>query len=410
MNMKQKMQYIQTLKQTLKLNQKLLKSLDFLTDNIDDINKVVQQVLETNPFLELKSPKNYDTQQFIESISNKRSLKDDLYLQLSACTQPYNKDLMDYLIESLDDNGFLSYPIDQYITDLDIDRKTLDSHLDILRSFEPNGVGAADAIDSIIIQLKNNNKTKSYTLFRDYQDVILTHNYSLIKQKTGLKKEEIDHLFYEIRSCNPFPCNMYSSPQDDYISPDVLIEVEDSNIIITPINQPELIVNDLLYEKVKNDENMKSYFNEAHFLIENLTKRNQTVLFVANALVDIQSGYFLYDDELYPCTLSQLASETGFHESTISRTLNNKYYSFNGEVYPLKQLLVSQTASGDSSDSIKKAIVELVDSEDKEHPLSDNQILKKLEELELHCSRRVIVKYRQQLNIPSSTKRKILLK
>lgn len=408
MNMKQKMQYIQTLKQTLKLNQKLLKSLDFLTDNIDDINKVVQQVLETNPFLELKSPKNYDTQQFIESISNKRSLKDDLYLQLSACTRPYNEDLMDYLIESLDDSGFLSYPIDQYLTDLDIDREMLDAHLDILRSFEPNGVGAADAIDSIIIQLKNNNKTKSYTLFRDYQDVILTQNYSLIKQKTGLKKEEIDHLFYEIRSCNPFPCNKYSSSQDDFISPDILIEVEDSNIMITPINQPELIVNDLLYEKVKNDENMKSYFNDAHFLIENLTKRNQTVLFVANALVDIQSGYFLYDDELYPCTLSQLASETGFHESTISRTLNNKYYSFNGEVYPLKQLLVSQTASGDSSDSIKKAIVELVDSEDKEHPLSDNQILKKLEELELHCSRRVIVKYRQQLNIPSSTKRKVL--
>lgn len=406
--MKQKMQYIQTLKQTLKLNQKLLKSLDFLTDNIDDINKVVQQVLETNPFLELKSPKNYDTQQFIESISNKRSLKDDLYLQLSACTRPYNEDLMDYLIESLDDSGFLSYPIDQYLTDLDIDREMLDAHLDILRSFEPNGVGAADAIDSIIIQLKNNNKTKSYTLFRDYQDVILTQNYSLIKQKTGLKKEEIDHLFYEIRSCNPFPCNMYSSSQDDYIYPDILIEVEDSNIMITPINQPELIVNDLLYEKVKNDENMKSYFNDAHFLIENLTKRNQTVLFVANALVNIQSGYFLYDDELYPCTLAQLASETGFHESTISRTLNNKYYSFNGEVYPLKQLLVSQTASGDSSDSIKKAIVELVDSEDKEHPLSDNQILKKLEELELHCSRRVIVKYRQQLNIPSSTKRKVL--
>ena len=406
--MKQKMQYIQTLKQTLKLNQKLLKSLDFLTDNINDINKVVQQVLETNPFLELKSPKNYDTQQFIESISNKRSLKDDLYLQLSACTRPYNEDLMDYLIESLDDSGFLSYPIDQYLTDLDIDREMLDAHLDILRSFEPNGVGAADAIDSIIIQLKNNNKIKSYTLFRDYQDVILTQNYSLIKQKTGLKKEEIDHLFCEIRSCNPFPCNMYNSSQDDYISPDILIEVEDSNIMITPINQPELIVNDLLYEKVKNDENMKSYFNDAHFLIENLTKRNQTVLFVANALVDIQSGYFLYDDELYPCTLSQLASETGFHESTISRTLNNKYYSFNGEVYPLKQLLVSQTASGDSSDSIKKAIVELVDSEDKEHPLSDNQILKKLEELELHCSRRVIVKYRQQLNIPSSTKRKVL--
>ena len=203
---------------------------------------------------------------------------------------------------------------------------------------------------------------------------------------------------------------MYNTFHDDYVSPDILIEVENSDITITPINQPALMVNDTLYEKVKNDENMKAYFNEAHFLMENMTKRNQTVLIVANALVNIQSGYFLYDDELYPCTLSQLASETGFHESTISRTLNNKYYSFNGEAYPLKKLLVSQTASGDSSDSIKKAIVELVDDEDKEHPLSDNQILKKLEELELHCSRRVIVKYRSQLNIPSSTKRKVLKK
>ena len=393
MNMKQKMQYIQTLKQTLKLNQKLLKSLDFLTDNIDDINKAIQDILETNPFLELKSSKNYDNQQFIESISNKRSLKDDLYYQLYAYTHPYNEDVMTYLIESLDDSGFLSYNLDQYMSDLHIDQDMLDAHLDILRSFEPNGVGASDAIDSILIQLKNNNKTKTYTLFRDYQDVILTQN-----------------LFCEIRSCNPFPCNMYNTFHDDYVSPDILIEVENSDITITPINQPALMVNDTLYEKVKNDENMKAYFNEAHFLMENMTKRNQTVLIVANALVNIQSGYFLYDDELYPCTLSQLASETGFHESTISRTLNNKYYSFNGEAYPLKKLLVSQTASGDSSDSIKKAIVELVDDEDKEHPLSDNQILKKLEELELHCSRRVIVKYRQQLNIPSSTKRKVLKK
>ena len=244
---------------------------------------------------------------------------------------------------------------------------------------------------------------------KNFDEISLEDHYKLYEEK-GLNKKEIDHLFYEIRSCNPFPCNMYNTSHDDYVSPDILIEVENSDITITPINQPALMVNDILYEKVKNDENMKAYFNEAHFLMENMTKRNQTVLIVANALVNIQSGYFLYDDELYPCTLSQLASETGFHESTISRTLNNKYYSFNGEVYPLKKLLVSQTASGDSSDSIKKAIVELVDNEDKEHPLSDNQILKKLEELELHCSRRVIVKYRQQLNIPSSTKRKMLKK
>ncbi len=105
-------------------------------------------------FLELKSSKNYDNQQFIESISNKRSLKDDLYYQLYAYTHPYNEDVMTYLIESLDDSGFLSYNLDQYMSDLHIDQDMLDAHLDILRSFEPNGVGASDAIDSILIQLK----------------------------------------------------------------------------------------------------------------------------------------------------------------------------------------------------------------------------------------------------------------
>ena len=281
-------------------------------------------------------------------------------------------------------------------------------HEEFIRKSIDELLSEIDTIKGEMILIIEGNKIDTEEC-KNFDEISLEDHYKLYEEK-GLNKKEIDHLFYEIRSCNPFPCNMYNTFHDDYVSPDILIEVENSDITITPINQPALMVNDTLYEKVKNDENMKAYFNEAHFLMENMTKRNQTVLIVANALVNIQSGYFLYDDELYPCTLSQLASETGFHESTISRTLNNKYYSFNGEAYPLKKLLVSQTASGDSSDSIKKAIVELVDDEDKEHPLSDNQILKKLEELELHCSRRVIVKYRQQLNIPSSTKRKMLKK
>jgi len=408
MILKQTFHYNQTLKQTLKLNQKILKSLDFLKENTDDINKLVQKVLETNPFIESKSTVNYDSQQFIESFSSTHTLKEDLYYQLSALSYTYDQSIMEYLIESLDDAGFLSYPINQYLNDLNINEDTLSKHLNILQSLEPCGVGAEDAIDSILIQLKRNNKMKSYTIFNKFKDTILTQNYSLIKKETGLKKEEIDHLYYEIRSCNPFPCNNYNTSNDRYISPDIAISVEDSNILITPVNQPDIMINDKLFEEVKNNKKMKEYFNEANFLIENLTKRNQTVLLVANELVKIQEGYFLYDDELMPCTLSQLSNKIGFHESTISRTLNNKYYTFHGETYPLKNLLVSQTTSGDSSDSIKKAILEIVSNEDKTHPLSDNKILTKLNELELHCSRRVITKYRQQLQIPSSSKRKQL--
>lgn len=77
---------------------------------------------------------------------------------------------------------------------------------------------------------------------------------------------------------------------------------------------------------------------------------------VANELVDLQKSYFLYNDELVSCTLADLAQKCGFHESTISRTLHHKYYRFNNEVYPLKNLLVSKTLSGDSSDSIKRQL------------------------------------------------------
>lgn len=151
---------------------------------------------------------------------------------------------------------------------------------------------------------------------------------------------------------------------------------------------------------------MKKYFKEATFIVEYLTKRNQTLLMIANELVKIQQGYFLYNDELLSCTLSDLATLCGYHESTISRTVNHKYYMFNNEVYPLKNLLVSKTSSGDSSDAIKKAIIDIVNNENKNKPLSDENIVEQLQKLDLYCSRRVISKYRKQLNIPSSSKRK----
>lgn len=138
--------------------------------------------------------------------------------------------------------------------------------------------------------------------------------------------------------------------------------------MIEPINQPNVVINNDLYDAVRDNDKMKEYFKEATFIVENLTKRNQTLLMIANELVKIQQGYFLYNDELQPCTLSDLAQLCGYHESTISRTVNQKYYMFNNEVYPLKNLLVSKTNSGDSSDAIKKQLLILSTMKIKRNP------------------------------------------
>lgn len=405
--MKQQLNYHQTLKQTFKLNQKMLHALDFLKVDNNELNKIINEALQSNPFLETRSQLQYQHDQFIENFSTTPTLQNELYKQLLTYSKEYDYKIMTYLIESLNEQGFLSYPKEEYIQTLNISKEVFDHHLSILQSLEPAGVGAQDTLDSICIQLKKLNKLNAYDLMTRYKDIILTQNYSQIEKKTKMTKKEIDTLFDDIRLCNPFPCSAYASDNyQDYILPDIEILVENNQIIIQPINQPDLVVNTNLYEAVKSNSQMKNFFQEASFILENLTKRNSTVLMITNQLVKIQKSYFLYHDELVPCTLNDLATYCGYHESTISRTINQKYYLFNNEIYPLKTLLVSKTNSGDSSDSIKKAMVLLIENEDKRQPLSDENIVEKLAEMDLYCSRRVIAKYRSQLKIPASSKRK----
>lgn len=159
-------------------------------------------------------------------------------------------------------------------------------------------------------------------------------------------------------------------------------------------------------EKNELSEELKKYFNQAKFMIDSLHRRNKTLLIIANELFEIQKYHFLYQDELKACTLKELSVQTGFSQSTISRTLHEKYYLFQGKLYPLSDLLISSTKSGSSKDAIIKAIQTYIENEDKKQPLQDEQLQQKLENIELFASRRTIAKYREQLNIPNSKNRK----
>lgn len=404
--MKQKLNFNNTLKQTFKLNQTIINSLDFLKIDNNELAKLINEALQTNPFLETHNFYNQQDNNYLESISAPSSLSDDLYKQLLTISFSYDKQIMSFLIDSLNNSGFLSYSENEYLDSLNISKNDFYYHLRILQSLEPIGVGAFDIIDSICIQLKHLHKEKTCQLLKKHKNTILSYNYQKIQDATHLSKIEIDQLFNDIRLCNPYPCSQYNNEHNNYITPDIEIYIEDQQIFIQPVNQPNVVVNNVLYNAVKNNDTMRDYFKNASFIVENLTKRNQTLLMITNELVRIQQGYFLYGDELQPCTLSNLARICGYHESTISRTVNQKYYMFNNEVYPLKNLLVSKTNSGDSSDAIKKAIIDIIHHENKYKPFSDENIVEQLEKLDLYCSRRVISKYRKQLNIPSSSKRK----
>lgn len=407
--MNQKIIFSQTLKQTFKLNHTLINSLDFLKLDNYEIAQLISKALQTNPFLEINTNNgekvDYENN-YIENISTSLSLNDELQKQLLTVPLPYDKSIMNFLIDSLNSQGFLSYSEEEYLSFLHINKETFYFHAHILQSLDPSGVGAFDIYDSICIQLRKLKKHNTYKMLRKYKEYILSYNYQNIMTHTSLTKDEIDNIYHDIRLCNLYPCSQYSKDNNNIIQPDISVFIDDNQIMIEPFNQPNIMINHDLYSKVKDNEQMRDYFKNASFLIENINKRNQSLLLISNALVNIQRGHFLYNDELIPCTLRDLSQLCGYHESTISRTLNNKYYLFNNEVYPLKNLMVSKTNMGDSSDAIKKAITLLIENENKNHPLSDQKLVEELAAMDLYCSRRAVTKYREQLQIASSFKRK----
>ena len=254
--MKQKFNFNQTLKQTFKLNQTMINSLDFLKIDNNELAKLINDALQTNPFLETQGFYNKEDDKFLESISSPSSLSVDLYKQLLTISLSYDEHIMSFLINSLNDKGFLSYNESEYLETLKISKKNFYYHLDILQSLEPTGVGAFDIIDSICIQLKALNKNKTYHLLKKYKNTILTYNYQKIQEITQLNKTEINQIFDDIKLCNPYPCSEYNFESDVYISPDIKIYIEDQQILIQPVNQPNVVVNNDLYNAVKDNDKM----------------------------------------------------------------------------------------------------------------------------------------------------------
>ena len=161
-------------------------------------------------------------------------------------------------------------------------------HLELLQSFEPAGVAASDAIDSICIQLKRKGKENAYCLMKNTKILFLRRIIIKSNKQPILHKEKLIFFLKILSNVSHFHVKIIQIKMIFMVLPDIDIIIENENIQIVPINQPNVMVNDHLYQSVRDNEDMKNFFNEAHFLLENLTKRNKTVLMVANELVDLR--------------------------------------------------------------------------------------------------------------------------
>ncbi|PIE47162.1 MAG: RNA polymerase sigma-54 factor [Gammaproteobacteria bacterium] len=361
--------------------------------------------------------------------------------------------IADYLIDSMDDGGFIDINLQELQDNLTalvkfyqwadvVEKDEIEVVLHIIQSCEPNGVGARSLSECLTLQLNKldintPNINNAYELLK-HSELLLANDINALLAKTGLNAHDIEPALALIRTLNPAPGKafintqpIYGSEMESYDVPDVLVNLDDEivaelshkqpnikwRVCLNPDVLPKLRINQEYASLINVDDDstdnqyLKHHLGEAKLFIKSIEERNNNLLKVATAIIKRQQK-FLLDGAIamQPLILKEIADEVGLHESTVSRLTTSKSILTPQGLYPLKYFFSSSLASGTgavSATAICAMIKELILAEDPKKPLSDNAIVQKLDKQQgVSISRRTVAKYRESMNIASSTQRK----
>lgn len=358
---------------------------------------------------------------------------------------PHEQVVMEYLIGSLDEDGFLRKDLDTLCDELaiyhnvDTSRAELERLLATLQQFEPRGIGARSLQECLHIQLVDADHHTPYTALalavvdRCFKDFMNRH-WDVVKQRLKLSDEQFEHVRREITHLNPRPGSALSEAATQgapVIVPDFFVQVTTEGNINVSLNRgdvPQLCVSaafrDSLQQYGTHKANLtrqqkdaytyaKQKVDAAQAFINLLERRRVTLLAVMRGIVQKQRAFFLADDDddaLQPLTLKEIAEMAGIDVSTVSRVTSSKYVQTAYGTYALKHFFSSQftTADGDelSARKVKAALRTLIDAEDKKHPLSDETLAARLKAQGFNVARRTVAKYRDLLGLPTARLRK----
>ncbi|WP_434305318.1 RNA polymerase factor sigma-54 [Clostridium botulinum] len=395
---------------------------------IEDINyKKLIKHLEDNGN-EYCSYSNYNKEEETSPfnfISNEKSLKEYLQEQIIELNEnKYIKSICIYIIENIDDKGYLSVNDEEISEELKVPLDSIKEAIDIVQSLEPDGIGARNLKECLKIQLKKKsiNNSKICEIIDNYLPLVAENRYNVISKKLGISIKKAQEYGDVIKTLQPKPSRgFYTGDEVKYIVPDAYIKKIDNEyyIIMNEELLPKLTVNNLYKEIVLNDtdenavEFVKEKLNSAIFLIKSIENRKSTIYRVLEKILEIQRDYFDFGIEfLKPMTLREIADSLGMHESTISRAIRDKYINTNRGTILIKDLFTTGITANNSTgedisvEFIKKEIKELIDKEDKKKPISDQIICNILNNNGIQISRRTVAKYREELGIQSSKCRK----
>lgn len=333
-----------------------------------------------------------------------------------------------FLVESLNQNGWLDESVEDLAEELGKPVEEVEKALAAVQSLEPAGVGARNLSECLVLQLQRRHEDSELAIriARDYLDPLSKSRYGLIAKSLGVCQEEVRTACDLIRTLNPRPGGGFAARENlVYINPDLFV-----------VNFPdhfELLTNDYFFPdlnisgyycrmlKSTEDNEVKDYLmgkvRQAKWVVHSIEQRRSTLLRCAECILELQEEFFRRGPgHLKPMCLADIAQKVGVHESTVSRTVRDKYLQCASGVYPLSYFFSRSlgapaarpgTEENTSSPDFAKALLKkLIGGEDKHKPLSDQKLCERMAREGCELSRRTVAKYRDELGIPSTTGRK----
>ena len=374
-----------------------------------------------------KAPDDEDSRPQLEA--SHCTLREHLMEQMRVTVQePRDRVLMELIIDALDENGYLEEPLEEIHARLpeeaDVELEELQTALTLLQSFDPIGVGARSASECLALQIKRMpgvplvTRRMAVCIVEKHLAWFAQREFNKLKKALDCDDEDLREAQAVIRQCNPHPGAEFASDVSDYVVPDVIVKKARNGWQVTLNNDvmPRLRVNALyanMLKQGKGESAMGAQLQEAKWLIKNMRQRFDTILRVAQAIVERQKNFFSHGAvAMRPLVLREIADTLGLHESTISRVTTQKYMLTPHGMFELKYFFgshVATEAGGEaSSTAIRALIVQLTGAEDPKNPLSDSKIADMLGEQGMVIARRTVAKYREALKIPPVSLRKAL--
>jgi len=362
-------------------------------------------------------------QHFFDSLVSETSLQEHLMQQAElADLSPHALEAMKHLVGSLDDRGFLTQTPSDIALQTSLPLEAVQEALKILRTFDPPGIGATDLPGCLLAQLgaKGRGSSLAARMIRDHFELLTRRRIPELARKLGADPDDVQLAIEEISKLDPAPGRRFAEDTNRVVVPDVTVEKDGDEwkIQLNSDYIPRLRISSTyrdLIAKGSLSKEERDYLRErirsGKFLIDSIEQRQRTIERITREIINAQKEFFEHGvSHLKPLTMTQIADVVGVHETTVSRAIANKYIKTPHGVFDFKYFFTpgyqADSGAAVSNTSVKEMIADLINMEDKSAPLSDQELVAKLQEKGITIARRTVAKYREELGIlPSNLRR-----